>query len=244
MHLESVSYGDFSDKLNSEGIRAMKRRLVGFSHFVVVLWLALAVAALPVASAENPTSDPGQSTALTDFLKHNRLPLVSAQVLRSSAGERRVVLSGYTATETGKSNAEKRTRRFLKDPNIAITNHIKVRPELASMRSPSPSSPSTGTSAELPNSRGLGSIENYQNQQADAQQRYVNQQYLQYMNQQNTTSSLMNALIPMIALGLALGLSGSGVAVSPGFGYPYGAYRGPYGYPNPYRANPYGMGNP
>jgi hypothetical protein len=218
----------------------MKRRAVGFSHIVAVLWLAMAVAVLPVAGAENPTPDVDQSGRLTAFLKRNRLPLVSAQILSSPAGGRWVVLSGYTATATGKSNAEKRTRRFLNDPNIPITNHIKVRPELASLKSPSSSAPSSGQSPAAPNSGRLGDVQSYQNQQAEAQQRYVNQQYLGYMNQQNSTSSLMNTLIPMIVLGLALGLSGGRIGVSPGLGYPYGGYRGPYGYPNPYQGHPYG----
>jgi hypothetical protein len=233
----------------------------------LVVWMVIAVAWLPAARAENPTPDTDQSTRLTDFLHSHRLPLVGAQVLRSPNGGQSVMLYGYTATELGKSNAEKRTHLFLKDSEIPITNRIRVRPELASMRAPSMMSPSSSSpppeaGVEPPPPDQLGDMQNYQNyqnqQEGAAQQQYQNQQTQQYMYQQNSASSLANTLIPLIGLGLAIGLggggSGFGMGVSPGFGSPnpYGGYGSPYGGggyggPNPYGPSPYGApgtGNP
>jgi hypothetical protein len=247
-------------------------RLIAKSFLVA--WMVVAVAWLPVARGENQTPDTDQSTRLTDFLHSHRLPLVGAQVLKSPTGGQSVLLYGYTATELGKSNAEKRTHLFLRDSEIPITNRIRVRPELASMRAPSMMSPSSspppevgaqspppGAGAEPPPPDQLGdtqNYQNYQNQQAETgQQQYANQQAQQYMNQQNSTSSMANMLIPLIGMGLAIGMggggSGFGMGMSPGFGSPnpYGGYGSPYGggygYPNPYGPSPYGVpgtGNP
>lgn len=229
----------------------------------LVAWLVVALAWLPAARAENPAPDSDQSARLTDFLHSHRLPLVGAQVMNSPGGARQsVLLYGYTATELGKSNAEQRTRLFLKDSEVPITNRIRVRPELASMHSPSaalpPASGARPESAGIPPESGaMGGVDSYQNQQAnEAQQQYLNQQGQQYMNQQNSTASWANTLIPLIGLGLAIGLGGSGsglgLGVSPGvgsygnpygsYGNPYGGYGGagnPYGYSNPYAPSPY-----
>ncbi len=234
----------------------------------LVAWLVVAVAWLPAARAGNPAPDSDQSSRLSDFLHSHHLPLVGAQVLNSSSGQT-VLLYGYTATEFGKSDAEKKTRLFLKDSEIPITNRIRVEPQLASMHSPSaPPPPASGSppeSAPIPPASGeMGGVDSYQNQQAnDAQQQYTNQQAQQYqnqqaqqyMNQQNSTAGLASTLLPLIGMGLAIGLGGSGsgfgMGVSPGFGSsnPYGGgYGNPYGgyggagnpYGNPYAPSPYG----
>ncbi len=63
----------------------------------------------------------------------------------------------------------------------------------------------------------MGGVDSYQNQQSnDAQQQYANQQAQQYqnqqaqqyMNQQNSTASWATTLIPLIGMGLAIGLGG------------------------------------
>ena len=227
----------------------------------LVAWLVVALAWLPAARAENPAPDSDQSARLSDFLHSHHLPLVGAQVLNSSGGQS-VLLYGYTATELGKSNAEKRTRLFLKDSEVPITNRIRVRPELASMHSPSaapppasaaPPGPAPPASAGIPPESGeMGGVDSYQNQQSnDAQQQYANQQAQQYQNQQaqqymNQQNSWASTLIPLIGMGLAIGLggggSGFGMGVQPGFGSsnPYGGYGNPYGggYGGP--GNPYG----
>lgn len=220
----------------------MNPRQMSISFFIAVIaWLALILSGLPAACAENATPDSEQSSRLTDFLKSHRLPLVSAQVLRSPDGRHSVMLYGYTATETGKTNAEKRTRLFLNEPTVSITNRIKVRPELASMKSRSASPPPSEASANPPYATEMEGIQSYQNQQSQAgQRRYIDQQIQQYANQQNSPSTLENTLIPLIALGLAIGLgaTGKGIGVPPGFGQPY-PYNGPgYRYTYPYGPNP------
>ncbi len=208
----------------------------------VLAWLTLALAPLPAALAATPTVDTEQSRRLTDFLKRNRLPLVSAQVLKSPEGGRSVMLSGYTATELGKSNAEKRTRLFLNDPRIVITNRIRIRPELLSMRSPSTPLPAAGAGDDQ-----LQDTQAYLNQRSEGARQLYNQQVQMYLSQQNSPSNLVNALIPLIALGLAIGLGGSGAAfrtMPPGYA-PY-VYPRPYGGcgPNPCPPAPYAAPRP
>jgi hypothetical protein len=230
----------------------------------LIAWLIVALAHLSAARAQTPVPDTDQSTRLTDYLHAHRLPLVGAQVLNSGSG-RSVLLYGYTATDFGKGDAEAKARRFLKDSDVVISNHIRVRPELASMRSPRSSSPSasspsasapyadTGAQASSPEQAPPPDVEAYKNQQQqDSQQQYINQQTQQYMNQGNSASSMTSALIPLLGLGLAIGLgggsSGFGMGVSPGFGSfggnPFGGsqYGSPYGgqYGNPYGGAPYG----
>lgn len=153
---------------------------------LLLVWLALALAWLPGARAENLTRDDiDQSARLTDFLHSHLLPLVGAQVLR--APDRGVILYGFTATELGKDNAEKRTRLFLKDLEVPITNWIKIRTELASM--------------------GCSSAD--QESEA-AQQQYISQQVQQYMN--NSPSRVKEQKFPLIGLLSAIGLGSSGAA--------------------------------
>jgi hypothetical protein len=191
----------------------------------LLAWLVVAIAYLPVAQAQTAVPDTDQSTRLTDYLHSHHLPLVGAQVMESRTGAQTVLLFGYTASDFGKSDAETKTRRFLKDTDVAINNHIRVRPELASMRSTAPSAgaidaqppsgegqqPPSGEaqpppSSEAPPPDQLGDAQNYQNQQPNgAQQQYINQQTQQYMNQGNSGGG-------MNAMGGGMLSSGGGIA--------------------------------
>ena len=221
---------------------------------LLIAWLIVALAYLPAARAQTSAPDTDQSSRLTDYLHAHRLPLVGAQVLSSSTG-RSVMLYGYTATEFGKGDAEAKARRFLQDSDVVISNHIRVRPEIASMRSPRSSSSSsqsayppsadTGAQAPPPAEAPPPDVAAYQNQQQDSQQQqYVNQQAQQYMNQGNSASSLTSALIPLLGMGLGIGLggggSGFGMGVSPGFGSFGGNPFGGSQYGSPYGGSPYG----
>ncbi|HEY2105158.1 MAG TPA: hypothetical protein VGH29_05210 [Candidatus Binataceae bacterium] len=224
---------------------------------LLVAWLIVALAYLPAARAQTSVPDTEQSARLADYLHAHRLPLVGAQVLNSGSG-RSVLLYGYTASDFGKGDAEAKTRRFLGDSALVINNHIRVRPELASMRTPRSYSPSASSASSPPPSADTGApapppdaeapppdVAAYQNQQQqNAQQQYVNQQAQQYMNQGNTASSLTSALIPLLGMGLAIGLggggSGFGMGVSPGFGSFGGSPFGGSQYGNPYGGGPYG----
>src|SRR5665213_4134159 len=60
--------------------------------------------------------DPGASSALTDHFKHNRLPLVGAQVLRNpSTGARAVILYSFAGSDLGKSDAQRQADDFIND---------------------------------------------------------------------------------------------------------------------------------
>ena len=198
----------------------------------------------PVAAA----SDSSQSTALTDYLKTHRLPLVGAQVLNKGSGNRQVVLYGFVATQFGKQDAEAKARQFLGDPNVEVTNRIDVRPELLASGNPAPSSssamplynsgtaPATGN-AGTPDTSQLGSLQSYQDQQAQAQQ---------YQQQGGSALTALLPLIGMVGM-MAIGNSNFGVGMGgyPGGGYPGGGMFGspyaPYGQPYaPYPPAGYG----
>jgi hypothetical protein len=224
--------------------------------FVLPGLLLIAISCSSAWAASSLVPDSDTSTRLTDYLHSHRLPLVGAQVLNSSNG-RSVLLYGYTATDFGKHDAETKTRRFLQDSDVVINNHIRVQPELSSMRSSAPASAPAASSAEPPPPDQLGDINSYNNQQQDnAQQQYMNQQAQQYMNQGagpgGIPGSALNILIPLLGMGMGIGVGGGGTSFgmggSPGFGAGFGGYGSPfgggygspYGGANPYGPNPYG----
>src|SRR5215469_15568661 len=61
-------------------------------------------------SSSGDTSEPGESQALTEYLKQRKLPLVGAQVLRSADGRRTIVLYGFVGSDFGKADALKKAR--------------------------------------------------------------------------------------------------------------------------------------
>ncbi len=170
-----------------------------------------------------------QSQDLTHYLKTHRLPLVGAQVSHDATGRRQVVLYGFVATPFGKTDAVKKARAFLKDPELLVENRIKIRPELRNMHGPSkPSEPpettspgSTASAEPLP--PNIGSIQAYQNQGRAVQ---PNPQ------QQQQQPDWLTALLPLVgvAAAVAIGAAGGGVGVYPGYGYSYSS---------PYPNNPY-----
>lgn len=175
------------------------------------------------------TADPSSSAGLTEYLKHRRLPLVGAQVLKSPEGERVVVLYGFVGSDFGKQDAMAKAHTYLADSSVPIDNRIKVQPELLAAGNgggaPGASSgDTTGTSAD---SQYPG-ISSYEQQQQQSQAS-------QYAQQQSTGSTI-SAVAPLLMLGLmALSMtSGGAFAVGPGS---FGSYGGsPFG-PSPY--NPY-----
>src|SRR5215469_10824049 len=70
------------------------------------------------------TPDSSESRALTDYLKQRKLPLVGAQVLRSSDGRRKVVLYGFVGSDFGKTDAAQKARYFLRDSSVEVDNRI------------------------------------------------------------------------------------------------------------------------
>jgi hypothetical protein len=76
------------------------------------------------------------SILLSTYLHQCRLPLVEARVIPSPGGDYTLLLYGFVASESGKSDAESQALDFLDDPALEISNLIKVRPELLGLNSP------------------------------------------------------------------------------------------------------------
>ena len=96
-------------------------------------WRPLCLAAQIPASAQTSTVDTATSQRLTDYLRKHRLPLVGAQITRDDSGGTQVMLYGYVATSFGKSDAETKTRKFMK-PGAQIVNRIEIRPEILHLK--------------------------------------------------------------------------------------------------------------
>jgi len=153
-----------------------------------------------------------QSAALTKYLKSHRLPLVRAQVVSGPAGQRKVILFGFVATDFGKRDAAEKTRKFLRDPNLVVDNRIKVSPELAA-------SNVTGTPPAETSPENLGNAKSYEQRQLDEQYQY----------QQQQSPDFLTTILPLLLLFGAASLG------TPSFGT-YGGF-GTYGYPS-YPASP------
>ena len=102
------------------------------------------------------TNDTAQSDTLTSYLQSHRLPLVGAQVLTNSSGNRQIILYGFVASDFGKQDAADRARQYLHSPNAPVINRIAVRPELASGASGSAPVAPNGTSGGAYGSTGSG----------------------------------------------------------------------------------------
>jgi hypothetical protein len=76
------------------------------------------------------------SNSLSKYLHQRRLPLVEARVIPRPGGTRTLLLYGFVATELGNQDAENQALDFLADPDIEITNLIKITPELLGLNSP------------------------------------------------------------------------------------------------------------
>jgi hypothetical protein len=203
------------------------------------------------------TADQSGSEALSDYLKHHRLPLVGAQVLKNTEGQRAVVLYGFVGSDFGKQDATAKAHTYLADANIPIDNRITVRPELltaghnkgtggGSQEAENGSSGSGNYADEnAPDSQYPG-VSSYEQQANQAPQASQAQQYAQ----QQSTGSAISSAMPLLMLGLmALSVtSGGAFAVGPGSlgSSPFGSFGGSsYGAPyNPYPGfaspSPYG----
>jgi len=178
---------------------------------------------LPQAWAGDSNYAAGQSAELTKYLHTHRLPLVTAQLLANPDGSRQVVLSGFTATDFGKQDAATKSRSFLNDSTIAISNRIKVRPELESQNSPSGSlSGDTGAEASGGDSGQGGNPEaasppanpngvNYQNQSQRDIQSYNAQQQQAYRQQPGMGGMGGGSGLTFGSGGMGLSMGGGGL---------------------------------
>jgi hypothetical protein len=191
------------------------------------------------ANTSGYVADPGASSALTDYLKHHRLPLVGAQVLRNpNDGARTVVLYGFVGSDFGKSDAQRQAEDFINDAAVDVDNRIRVNPELLAAGSSSPGStaPSSPDAADTQANASLPGVQSYADQQSQSAQ-------IQQYQQQNSMTS-MSSMLPLIALLGILSMASGGGSFSSGppLGYsPYG--NSPYGY-SPYGNSPYSPYSP
>ncbi len=187
------------------------RRIVGA---VIVAWLAVFLVRTPPAQAAGPEVLDDQSRDLTNYLHDHRLPLVGAQVMSDQGGVRQLVLYGFVATASGKQDAVVKSRGFLKDAGIQVTNRVKVRPELLTMKqgatADGPASDGAGAPAS-PEGASPNDVNNYQSQGQQGRQASTQQQQQRYMNQ---PPGLLGSIAPLLGLGnSAAPLSGLGGAV-------------------------------
>lgn len=190
------------------------------------------------------TADSSESRALTDYLKQRKLPLVGAQVLRSSDGRRRVVLYGFVGSDFGRSDAAQKARSYMHDSSIQVDNRINVRPELLASNRPlnapanpysayppvAGSTPTEGGSSS-PGASAYPGPESYKAQQASP------------YTQQLTSIMPLIALLGVLGMGVAGGNSGFSFGSSPFGGSSFGSpYSSPYGspYASPYGGSPFG----
>jgi len=190
----------------------------------------------PSGTVAGGSVDRSRSQALSEYLKSHHLPLVSAQVVSSSSGTPQVILFGYVATQYGKSDAEQKTRTYLKNPSLLVDNRIQISPELAADGSSGRNGNQSANSANDPYA-SAGTIQDYQNQQFDP---YAAQQ--QYMNQQQGPPAMspgMTLLLGLLGGGIGVGgggasFGGGGVGFGGGgggFGVGGSSTYGGYGYP-------------
>lgn len=181
--------------------------------FSFLLALMLAIVTVPLTTLAAPDAD---SAALTEYLHNHRLPAVGAQITVGEDGARSVMLYGFVATQLGFKHAEERTRNFLHDPDVRVTNRIKIEPELLARYRSSSSSKSSGVNpqeaANVPppvaaNTTAPGNVGDIQ--QYQAQNQYNDPYATQGQSSLATGSSLLIPLIGGLIVYGALGGFGS-----------------------------------
>jgi hypothetical protein len=84
-----------------------------------------------VAPVERPAVDHLMSQNLTDYLHNHKLPFVEAMVYEKAGNPTSISLSGQVRTETGKEDAETKSRIFLGSETVKVHNRLRINPELA-----------------------------------------------------------------------------------------------------------------
>src|SRR6516225_9058923 len=80
---------------------------------LVLFWIAALLISAGPTVAQSYKVDAADSHSLTAYLSQHRLPLVGAHVLADAAGNRRIVLYGFVATEFGKDDAARKALVFV-----------------------------------------------------------------------------------------------------------------------------------
>jgi hypothetical protein len=122
--------------------RSVQRSNLGVKclGLVMACWVAASFIWSRATLAQSYKVDAADSQSLTTYLRQHRLPLAGAQILSDSAGNRRIVLYGFVATEFGKNDAAAKALAYVKNEARTgmlapqIENRIEVRPEIAQMK--------------------------------------------------------------------------------------------------------------
>jgi hypothetical protein len=107
---------------------------------LMAFWIAALFIGAVATFAQSYKVDATDGQSLTTYLRQHRLPLVGAQVLGDVAGNRRIVLYGFVATEFGKNDAARKALAYVErgaragTPAPQVENRIEIRPEIARMR--------------------------------------------------------------------------------------------------------------
>jgi hypothetical protein len=98
----------------------------------LIMMMSALLVGFAIANCRAEPADP-EDTTLSDYLHSQRLPLVEARMVTDADGYRAILLYGYVATPFGKRDAEDKVRDFMDDPDIEVTNRIRVTPELLTL---------------------------------------------------------------------------------------------------------------
>jgi hypothetical protein len=144
-------------------VRPAPHRVVATTLIILIAVPAVVVEIAAVSSvmAQSYAVDSAASEALTSSLRNQHLPLVGAQVLKSAAGGKRLVLYGFVATDFGKRDAERKALQYLSSNRIPVENRIAVRPEIAKLKSRSAASTPPHSSATKSFDQIISDIERY-----------------------------------------------------------------------------------
>jgi hypothetical protein len=87
--------------------------------------------------AQSANVDKSTSDKLTKYLHTHRLPMVGAQITNTDSG-RQLMLYGYVATDFGKDDAVTKSKKYLHDSSIPVTNNIRVNSQLKHLKRQAP----------------------------------------------------------------------------------------------------------
>ncbi len=187
----------------------------------VILLAAFLLSMIGLGNASAADASDRSMDTLSAYLHGHLLPLVEARMVTNERGERSLLLYGFVATPYGKRDAEDQARDFLDDPDVAIVNRIKVKPELLTLGTPTDNS-NAGTEAQPAADTGKGDPVDSSDQNAAQTEDFpdVIRDREAYANQERDDELLMGNGAMIGGMPLALVILGSGSIFPPVMPYP------------------------
>jgi hypothetical protein len=118
---------------------------------LMVSAITIVLATCSIARAQNYIVDQGTSDAITKYLRTNELPMVTAQFSTSPGGSKQLILTGFVATQFGRTDAERIATAYLNDPSVNMVDQILLDPHIEDMRGTAPGT-AAAAGAQSPNS--------------------------------------------------------------------------------------------